>query len=383
MTEPQLKQRIAYFESLRGLAAMVLVLFHLQANSPLTDNALVNNAWLMLDFFFMLSGCVITMAFHQQMSSLAGIGSFFKGRLLRLYPLHLLMLLVFLAFELLKLLATTKLGHAADNAAFGSNNLLSFLNHLALTQALFGSELTWNKPSWSISAELWAYVLYAVIAYRSRHSLKSFLYASGIMALAAFVFLYGHDMSADHGFARAVYGFFLGALISHVAQSKQFSLPVWVLNLAMAITVIVLVTGPWPYTEHYSVFFSLLFAFLLLALFVSPEEGRLKAALSNRYLVVLGTISFGVYLIHSAVWWVLAQTARVLVRLFPELSPEALRSDVLEVPWIANSILAIGLPMIIGLALLSYHRFEKPIYDLRWKSLSDFLPKSRQGSSRP
>ncbi|MCV2893966.1 acyltransferase family protein [Lentibacter sp. XHP0401] len=374
----QIKQRIAYFESLRGLAAMVLVFFHLQANTALVTNALVSNAWLMLDFFFLLSGCVITMAFHHQMNTGAGISSFFKGRLLRLYPLHVLMLLVFLGFECIKFLATARLGLSSEQAAFSSNDLSSFVHNLFLTQMLFVDELTWNKPSWSISSEFWTYVAYAALAYSLRHSERLFLWASAILALSAFYFLYTHDMSAQHGLARSLYAFFVGVLISHVIRTSKIQLPTWTLNLSLTVTLVIICTGPWPYTESYSVFFSGIFIVLLLALFLTPEDGAVKRALSNRYLVRLGTISFGIYLIHSAVWWIMAQTARVLVRLFPDIAPEALQTDVLEVPWIANLILLIGVPLIIALGELSYRKFEKPIYDLRWKPLSGFVPQFNQ-----
>lgn len=376
MAKPQMKQRIAYFESLRGLAAMVLVFFHLQANTPLISNALVGNAWLMLDFFFVLSGVVITMAFHHQMQSAHGIASFFKGRLLRLYPLHLAMLLVFLGFECFKYFATTTLGLAAEQAAFSTNDLTSFVHNLFLTQMLFVDGLTWNKPSWSISAEFWTYVAYAALAFSFRKNARLFLWSSAAIALSGFFFLYTHDMSANHGLARSLYAFFTGVLICHVIQTSKLSLPTWVLNVALAVTLAVICTGPWPYTESSSVFFSGVFIFLLLALFLTPEDGHVKRALSNRYLVHLGTISFGIYLIHSAVWWIFAQTARIAVKLYPGLAPDAAKVDVLEIPWIANTILLVGIPLIIALAHWSYVKFEKPIYDLRWKSLSGFLPQS-------
>ena len=43
----QLHQRIAYFESLRGLGATSIVLYHLGGDTVLIDNNLVNNGWMM------------------------------------------------------------------------------------------------------------------------------------------------------------------------------------------------------------------------------------------------------------------------------------------------------------------------------------------------
>lgn len=362
----RVKQRIAYFESLRGLAAMVIVFYHLGADSPLIENPLVDNAWMMLDFFFILSGCVITMAFQKQVTTPLGMGDFLYGRFLRVYPLHVLMLGVFIGLELIKLVGIVYFSMSAERAAFSDNNLVTLFHNLALTNVLILDELTWNKPSWSIAAEFWTYIIFAGLAFVFRHNRARFLALSALIAFSAFAFLATHDMSSYHGMARCLWGFFLGVLLAHAVDSGRLKLSTRMLNLAAIVTLTVLCTGPWSYRETYSVYFTSIFFFLLIALFASPEDAAIKRALSNRFLVRLGTLSFGIYMIHSAVWWVLGQCARLIAKFEPALLGHGVYGDVMENPAVANVLLLVGIPAIIGLAEWSYRTLELPVYNRRW-----------------
>ncbi|MDA7428701.1 acyltransferase [Primorskyibacter aestuariivivens] len=360
------RQRIAYFESLRGLAAMVIVIYHLGGDSWLIDNNLVNNAWMMLDFFFILSGCVITMAFQAQVRTALGVGDFLYGRFLRVYPLHLVMLGVFFALELVKLAGTTWLGIAADTPAFAENNATTLLHNLFFTNVLLVENLSWNKPAWSIAAEFWTYLIFALLALIFRHHPARFLSICGLIAFSAFVFLANHDMSAYHGMARCLWGFFLGVLLAHLVTAERVRCSARLANLAVILTAVILTSKAWPFMDGRAVFFTSVFFFLLLALFTSPDDTAFKRLLGNRYLVRLGTISFGIYMIHSAVWWILSQAARVVTRLQPELLQSGGYEDALQNPMIANVVLFIGLPLTIALAEWSYRKLEYPIYQKRW-----------------
>ena len=67
-------------ESLRGLAAFGVVLYHFQTSSPLSNNLFVRNSLHMVDFFFVLSGYVIALNYQHRLSSLAEIVTFQRRR---------------------------------------------------------------------------------------------------------------------------------------------------------------------------------------------------------------------------------------------------------------------------------------------------------------
>ena len=53
-----MKTKLNHLESLRGIAAITVVLFHWEVNSILNNN-FTKNGWIMVDFFFVLSGFII------------------------------------------------------------------------------------------------------------------------------------------------------------------------------------------------------------------------------------------------------------------------------------------------------------------------------------
>src|ERR1700704_1066654 len=88
--------------SIRGIAAWWIVLFHFREYTPLLDNAstghVIGHGYLAVDLFFELSGFVIALNYGRffRNLNLAEYLRFLGRRLARIYPLHLLMLLVFL-----------------------------------------------------------------------------------------------------------------------------------------------------------------------------------------------------------------------------------------------------------------------------------------------
>jgi len=114
-------------------------------------------------FFFVLSGFVIAINYLDKIFTFKDIILFQKKRFLRLYPLHFIMLIIFLFIEITKYIAEAKFGLNASNKPFTTNNLVSFLANIFLIQNYTVSNLTFNTPSWSISAEFYTYFLFALI----------------------------------------------------------------------------------------------------------------------------------------------------------------------------------------------------------------------------
>src|SRR5579871_4742226 len=95
----------APLESWRGLAALVVVVFHAVWTNPITASRFFQNGALMVDFFFVLSGFVIFHSYGRKLASTTDVIRFLWLRLGRLWPLHFAFLLVFLGFEVAKLVA--------------------------------------------------------------------------------------------------------------------------------------------------------------------------------------------------------------------------------------------------------------------------------------
>ena len=90
----QPKQHFEILDGLRGVAAMMVVIFHLCETWNGGDHArqIVNHGYLAVDFFFMLSGFVIAYAYDDRWHPKNGnsrmtVGDFFKRRIIRLQPM--------------------------------------------------------------------------------------------------------------------------------------------------------------------------------------------------------------------------------------------------------------------------------------------------------
>jgi peptidoglycan/LPS O-acetylase OafA/YrhL len=97
---------------------MAVVLHHVFWSNPVGDLAFFRNSDLMVDFFFVLSGFVIFHIYADRMPSFGSLLRFLWLRLGRLYPLHLLMLLVFLGIEVIKLMRSTSPAWVATRRRF-------------------------------------------------------------------------------------------------------------------------------------------------------------------------------------------------------------------------------------------------------------------------
>src|ERR1700743_2700987 len=90
----QSKPHYPILDGLRGVAAVIVVAFHIfEANSTSSYDQIINHGYLAVDFFFVLSGFVIGYAYDDRWVKLS-IGGFFKRRLQRLQPMVVMGMLI-------------------------------------------------------------------------------------------------------------------------------------------------------------------------------------------------------------------------------------------------------------------------------------------------
>ena len=93
------KPHYEILDGLRGVAAVMVIIFHLfeahAGGSHLTQ--IINHGYLAVDFFFMLSGFVIGYAYDDRWNRMT-VGTFFKRRIIRLHPMVIMGSIVGAAF---------------------------------------------------------------------------------------------------------------------------------------------------------------------------------------------------------------------------------------------------------------------------------------------
>jgi len=308
-----MKHRFEVLDIFRGIFASMVVFFHLSAfsNTAVLNNNFIYNSDMFVDFFFVLSGFVITYT-AQGMSAPADMKLFYKKRLFRLYPLHFIMLLIFVFIELVK---KQFVGHIQVNQLNNANNnITTFFSNLFLLNSvkLPGvTDVSWNIPSWSISAEMLSYILFGLVVWfiHRFNSYKNRVYLFALVAISALLILHALSgdfrltYSFDYGFLRAFVGFFTGAVCFNVfsaTREKVIAKPAGLfstLEVVMIAAMIVLVTFGFQ-LKPYGYIYELLF---FCSIYVFAFEKGIVSALFKKsgFLKRVGTYSYSIYMTHA------------------------------------------------------------------------------------
>ncbi len=349
-------------ESLRGIAALSVVLYHFDIGSHF-NVTFVKNSWLMVDFFFVLSGFVVALSYISRITSFENLISFQKKRFWRLYPLHLLTLFLFVLIEIAKYLAEIKLGLVGSAPAFSYSNLNAFVANLFLVQNWTLDALTYNYPSWSISAEFYTYAVFGIFVLVAQGNLSRFyLLAALVITIACLVlFENGMDEGRISGPMRCLASFFIGTLTYKVFSilKTNFSFDNSIPSTLLLIIGIVCVIIMGSEKSGVTVLMPFIFSLIILSLVLTNECALVNKVLNNRFLVYLGTISYGIYMIHAFVWWIWIQLLKYVFYMPIVMNSEGKQIILIDNAYLADMISFAGVAVIILLAHLSYRYFER------------------------
>ena len=297
--------------ALRGIAALLVVAYHLQFGggyrlSPERATPILTRSYLFVDLFFILSGFIISYVNHAGRSKTVTLGemqSFMKARFARLYPLHLFCLFYLVLFRWL--MASLQYARHRPVDFWQTHSLESLASQLALLNAWFPKGPQWNIPSWSISAEFFAYALFPIVVTIHARSRAGCELAIAAFSLAFFGYIFATSGSLDIVVglapARCVAGFFLGMLLyfhrDRVARLSETALTgVQIASVAAILLILATsVADPWVIPP-----------FFLLVASTWTDRGLLPNLLRGRPLLWLGDISYSVYLNHVCLLQILS-----------------------------------------------------------------------------
>ena len=218
--------RFEALDALRGICALLVVLFHIPIYHALKGTESFVNLQFCVDMFFALSGFVLCHAYGHRLDNGREGLRFAWMRFARLWPLHMVMLGLFVAIEAAKLVFMRADGSLAlDSQPFGAGHSPWELvtNILFLQSFNLHSGLSWNGPAWSAAVEFYVSLLFAgVVMLFPRFRREIFLG----LCLAAGWQLFERSpnslfVSSDWGMLRAIFSFFAGCLAYDMRQHSN------------------------------------------------------------------------------------------------------------------------------------------------------------------
>jgi peptidoglycan/LPS O-acetylase OafA/YrhL len=289
-------QNLKPLTAMRFFAALWVVSFHYWPELGLAMPGLVAKGYLGVELFFVLSGFILC---HVYLNALGErrfrYGEFLWARLARIYPVHLATLAG------MGLLAATA---AAIGLRAGDKALVwpSLAAQLTLTQAWGFSPLGgWNHPSWSISAEWFAYLAFPLFAWsawrlRARPRLAVLLAILLVAGLeTGFERLAGFPLTRATiawGALRIVPCFALGCATYLVWSAEPIRAPRLALTVSVGALASVAATAQFGAPDWMSV---ALFGALIFGLAGMASAG--SRVLTAPLWVYLGEVSFSVYMV--------------------------------------------------------------------------------------
>lgn len=306
------KRHYKTLDGLRGVAALVVVMFHLFETFSGGDHTkqIINHGYLAVDFFFVLSGFVIGYAYDDRWNKMS-LKEFFKRRLIRLHPMIIFGMLV------------GAVSFYFQNCSFFPNihNVpvwkLLMVMVLGFTLIPVGQSLDirgWgemhplNGPAWTLFFEYIGNILYAVFIRRFSNTVLSILV---VIAGAALVQLAITSPQGDViggwsiewtqfriGLTRLCYPFFAGLLLSRISEPGKIKHAFVICSLLLVAMLAMPRIGGHEHLWMNGLYDSLSIIFVFPFIVYLGASGDVKQNISSRISNFLGRISYPIYIIH-------------------------------------------------------------------------------------
>lgn len=304
-----MKTKIRYeaLGSFRGLAALLIAVFHFPLIFFGAESPLIRHSYIVTNLFFGLSGFILMAAYGNRLSNWTDVAKFSKKRLYRLYPMYLLttvlvLLVPFFAYASNFVLTWVFAGKYVGGFAYPSFPL-SFLLADAFMLQGFGlfPELHLNFPAWSMGALFYCSILFAAISLFKR---IQFLLYVAVFAFSAYVIYFESTAymgsSHDFGIFRSATSFYAGVLAWYLRDRISLSgaLTRWapLFQTISVALVIAFVTWVGINTPN-SLWSPLVWTLFILAF--SVEEGEFVQAMKHPVLVWLSERSYALFLCQA------------------------------------------------------------------------------------
>lgn len=307
------KNHYEILDGLRGVAAIIVVIFHvLEAYSGTRFKQIINHGYLAVDFFFLLSGFVVAYAYDDRWGKMTQ-WDFYKRRLIRLQPMVIMGSIIGAIFFYTQAGATFPL--IAQTPVW--KMLLVMLVGFTMIPLPISMDIRgWqemhplNGPAWSLFFEYVANILYALVFRRfSKKVLTVFVVIFAALLVRYLVWgpqgdvIGGWSINAEQlniGFTRLLYPFFAGILLCRMGKLIHIKNAFTICSLLLIVVFAIPRVGDghtlWMNGLYESFTIILMFP-LIVAI---GAGGHITGGFAKKACKFLGDISYPIYITHYA-----------------------------------------------------------------------------------
>jgi len=357
--------------ALRGVAALAVFVYHVQlAPGMRVPAGLVGpfllRGYLWVDLFFMLSGFVLARRYRETLGygEVSAAREFLAARVARVLPLHLVVLALMAAIVFASAPGPAVIAVAPYWRFLADPSVWDLALQTALVQIWHGpAAMSWNIPSWSISAEMHVYLLFPAVALAMTARPRLAWAAMLLAVLGIYIGIAVHFPSLDDldwlALPRCLAGFLLGVILQEFDRRWPPSTTVAVVGQVLGMVWIVAAMSS-PLPDELVVP-----GLALLVLSTARDAGLLGRLLRGRVQRHVGDISYSLYLLNFP-----------LLLAAAEVRP-AIPDDIgMRLSWLL--VLAVAL---LGVATVTHRWIEVP--SRTWlRSILAVGGRSRRGSVR-
>lgn len=351
---------------LRGIAAILVAVFHFEMAIgrfvPVRTTMFFEKSYLMVDLFFVLSGFIMLHVYGRVFDQVLRPGQvrhFLVARVARTYPLHL--------FTLLLLVIIVRYMTNWGNPPIVLEQPRDILPNVFLLQAFGVCHIyNWNIPSWSISAEWGAYLLFPFLALwiSRQRRLAPVVIAIGVIAAWCCIMYVlprknplnpaipvPHNLNTtfDYGWLRGMAGFSAGMIMYQLYRLAGIGKIVG--SDAASVLILLLVAAGLHFAVNDALVVTL---FAALVLNFALNDRALHRICNNRVLKYLGNISYSIYLMQIFLQEPFEHGYRL-----PGVTGNARGRFNIDF-WPGLGYCAVYLVLLVGIATMTYYLIERP-----------------------
>ncbi|MCO6146585.1 acyltransferase [Flavobacterium sp. NRK1] len=337
----------------RFIAAIAIVVFHFGSGAYPFNNEkigfIIHQANVGVSYFYILSGFIMVVAY----SSLEKINtlSFLRNRFARIYPL------LFLSVVILFL----QTYFFDPNFSFGI--IKDAIINLSLLQAWIPSKaLIFNGPAWSLSVEVFFYLIFPFLFNKFFFRRKLWVVTIVVIVfwiISQMTLYYLSNSSFNKGYPSPSHAFIFFFPVMHLSaflmgnlggvffikklagKSGRYDIAV---VLSIIFFILFLKHHPFGLNYHNGLLAVIFVPFII---FMCINRGIVTRVLNTRFFIVLGEISFGIYILQLPVFRLTTSIVRQL--------------NITHDP---QNLFYISFAVLIILSTLSYYYFETPVRNI-------------------